>query len=221
MNRTTARNCSDGLSAGFGFYDDGGTGTSAPDRYFGDTAVTSVNAETRLVTCWEQGPLVIPPCYDLLETAHFPDCPSIDEPEAKKRYAGMCPHNLYFTVPALGGFDTHTGETICARDFGLILGDRTSNTPYHCTSDDGDAFQGIKYDHHAECSGTGRFGVIGGDCAHGYAGWLKTGGNPDCLTRRGRGLKGPPGKQGLPDVIPALPGPPGLPITCDCYAPSP
>ena len=103
MNRTPARNCSDALATGFGFYGDHGTGASAPERYFGDTAVTSVNARTRLVTCWQEGPLVIPPCYDLLEGSSFPGCPSIN---ASDPYAGMCPTGPGFSlpVPAAAGF---------------------------------------------------------------------------------------------------------------------
>ena len=219
MNRHPARNCSDGLAAGFGFFDDGGTGSRAPLRYFGDTAVTSVDAKTRLVTCWEKGPLVIPPCYDLLETADFPNCPGISDTIT---YAGMCPKEGGFRVPALAGFKLRTGETICEKSYGLILGDRVSHyNAYYCgkpnrVDDPGIAFQGINSDHAAVCSPSDWFGIKGGTCLSGYAGWHKSDGSPDCHNQTGKGFQGPPGVRGLPSVIPALPGPAGDSVTCDC-----
>ena len=129
----------------------------------------------------------------------------------------MCPNHLYFSVPALAGFNPSTGETICEENYGLILGDRVSSTPAHCDLDAGNAFQGVKSDHYGECSRPrGRFGIIGDRCHEGYAGW-----NPDgtkkCVDDR-KGLPGLPGGPGLASVLPAQPGPPGPAATCDCIA---
>ena len=212
MGRTPARNCGESLGR-FGFHDDHGAGGRAPQRYFGDTAVTSVNAQTRLVTCWEQGPLVVPPCFDLLETTDFPHCPTLTS-NPRLTYAGMCPENLYFRVPALAGFDLSTGETICENNFGLILGDRFSSNAIHCGTDTGNAFQGVRSDHHGQCSRPGRFGILGKACGSGHRGWDESG-IADCGGDT-RGEPGEQGKQGHPGVLPADPGPAGPGVTCDC-----
>ena len=214
MGRTPARNCGESLDH-LGFADDGGTGTRAPERYYGDTAVTSVNAQTRLVTCWEQGPLVVPPCFDLQETTDFPNCPSLGT-DKLVNYAGMCPENLYFKVPALAGFELDTGQTKCERDYGLILGDRVSNAALHCdSSNPGDAFQGVGSAHYGQCSTTfGRFGIVGSSCPNGHRGWFPNG---DAECGGGTvGMQGTMGKPGVPYVLPASPGPPGPAVTCTC-----
>ena len=110
MNRTVAKDCSDGLSTSFGFYDDGGTGSEA-ERYWGDTAVTSIDAETRLVTCWESGPLIIPPCYEDSSDYHS---------ACSSSYLGMCPSHSGVKVPSIAGFDRSTGKTECSYDHVLI-----------------------------------------------------------------------------------------------------
>lgn len=217
MGRTPARNCGESLGH-LGFHDDRGAGTRAPQRYFGDTALTSLNAETRLVTCWEQGPLIVPPCFDLLETTDFPHCPSI---ASNPTYAGMCPDNLYFKVPAVAGFDPSTGETICENDFGLILGDRTSSNAIHCGTDTGNAFQGVKSNHYGQCSkqhSKKRFGVLGSACPNGHRGWDESG-SADCGDEI-RGTAGPKGHPGHPGVLRASPGPPGPGRICDCISSS-
>ena len=218
MGRTPMRNCGESL---VGFHDDRGTGSRAPQRYFGDTAVVAADAKTRLVKCWEQGPLVIPPCFDLLEKGNMPigfsnNCPSLSTNKINN-YAGMCPEIHSNFVSALAGFDLNTGKTLCERRYGLILGDRVSaNTAYKgVCADDASAFVGLRHApaHKPLCSPADRFGTRGGRFSEGIAGWTTTGpigAGPNV------GNQGKTGKQGHPGVLPALKGDQGDSRDCSC-----
>ena len=218
MNRTPSRNCSDALSVGLGYYGDRGTGTDAPQRYFGDTAVTSVDAKTRLVTCYEEGPLVIPPCFDLLEKnglriGFSNNCTNLST-NKYSTWAGMCPEGEGSAkVLALAGFDQSTGKTICEHDYGLILGDRvlTASAYQGKGASDTSAFVGLGSAHSPIYSPTDRFGTRGGRQSRGIKGWTING-----PTDAGAnvGMPGLAGQPGHPGVLPALRGPPGANVVC-------
>ena len=237
MGRTPARNCGESIAI---FYDDRGTGSNAPRRYFGDTAISSLDAETRLVTCWEDGPLVIPPCFDLLERGGVdysfdPSCPSLGT-DKNTNYAGMCPNRVSakIKVPAISGFVITTGKTICEEKYALVLGDRLSTgSPWkdRCSdsvTDDRNAIVGVagvaggngKEAHRPICSvPRARFGIIGGRQPRGIKGWTKAGSVEDAGDIVGKpGLRG---KQGHPGVLPPPAGPKGREESCSCTCPSP
>ena len=138
MNRTPAKNCSDALAAGRGKYDDYREGTSfrgnkrRPTSYFGDQAVASVDAATRLITC-SDAPLIIPPCYenDPADTTDYRGsspiagkdnlCASLHSLPAYKRWqrTGVCGGD--YGNHAIADFDENTGYSKCSNPYVLVM----------------------------------------------------------------------------------------------------